>query len=87
MGNLVDQISFVKYNPGKMYTHHLCQKYQNLVLIYGGECLYGLMGKLTCDTDYKTDLMIGEIENNFLSDLWKGMPTVNCVKAMRMGRG
>ena len=30
-------------------------------------------GKINpCDTDYKTELMIGKIENNSLSDLWKG---------------
>ena len=45
-GSLVDQISFVIYNPWENVYQWTAQKSLSHVRIFGEECLYGLMGKL-----------------------------------------
>ena len=71
-GDLVDQISFVKYNPWEnVYTSPLSEISEPCSDLWRRMFIW-FDGKINpCDTDYKTDLMIGKIKNKSLSDLWK----------------
>ena len=73
LGGLVDQISFVKYNPWEnVYTSPLSEISEPCSDLWRRMFIW-FDGKINpCDTDYKTDLMIGKIKNKSLSDLWKG---------------
>ena len=46
-GNLVNQVAFVDYNPGKMFIIVMKVKLVSHVQIYGEGCLFGGMAKLT----------------------------------------
>ena len=71
-GDLVDQVSFVKYNPWE-------NVYDSPVSEVTAPCsdLWRRMfiwfdGKVNpCDTDYKSHLCVGNVTENSISDLWK----------------
>ena len=62
-GNLVDQISFVKYNPWEnVYTSPLSEISEPCSDLWRRMFIW-FDGKINpCDTDYKTDLMIGKLK-------------------------
>ena len=71
--NLVDQISFVKYNPWEnVYESPLSEVEESCSDLWRRMFVW-YDGKVNpCDTDYKSDLSTGKILNSSLSDIWKG---------------
>lgn len=71
-GGLVDQISFVKYNPWEnVYispmsdvTTPCSDLWRRMFVWYDG-----LVNP--CDTDYKSDLQVGNVKTDTIKDLWK----------------
>ena len=71
--NLVDQISFVKYNPWENVYESPLSKVEEPCSDLWRRMFVWFDGKVNpCDTDYKSDLRAGKIQENSLSDIWKG---------------
>ena len=72
-GNLVDQISFVKYNPWEnVYKSPLSEVSEPCSDLWRRMFIW-FDGKVNpCDTDYKSKLNVGNISENSLKELWLG---------------
>ena len=77
-GGLVDQISFVKYNPWEnVYISPLSDISQPCSDLWRRMFVWfdGIVNP--CDTDYKSVLNVGNIKNNSLEELWMSKPYVS----------
>ena len=72
-GSLVDQISFVKYNPWEnVYQSPLSQVAEPCSDLWRRMFVW-FDGKMNpCDTDYKSDLITGNVREVSLSYAWRG---------------
>jgi radical SAM protein with 4Fe4S-binding SPASM domain len=71
-GGLVDQISFVKYNPWEnVYDSPLSQVSEPCSDLWRRMFVW-YDGKVNpCDTDYKSFLQVGSVKNQTLTKLWR----------------
>ena len=71
-GGMVDQISFVTYNPWEnvyqaphsLVESHCSDLWRRMFVWYDGVVN-------PCDTDYKSKLRVGNINDQSLSDIWR----------------
>ena len=73
-GGLVDQISFVKYNPWEnVYVSPISEVKEPCSDLWRRMFIW-YDGKMNpCDTDYMSKLQAGNIKDDSLSDIWKGV--------------
>ena len=72
-GSLVDQISFVKYNPWEnVYTSPLSSVEEPCSDLWRRMFVW-FDGKINpCDTDYKSELAAGNVKDESLEKIWQG---------------
>ena len=72
-GGLVDQISFVKYNPWENVYESPFSKVNDPCSDLWRRMFIWFDGKINpCDTDYKTKLKVGQIQKDSISTVWQG---------------
>ena len=71
-GGLVDQVTFVKYNPWENVYDQPANKLEEPCTDLWRRMFVWWDGKVNpCDVDYKSSLSIGSIKNDGLDELWQ----------------